>query len=39
MTVYGSPRPTTAARARWREQWLYFRQAFGYLLWRMGINV
>ncbi len=36
--VYGSPRPEPH-RTRWREQWLYFRQAVAYSLWRMGIAV
>jgi uncharacterized SAM-binding protein YcdF (DUF218 family) len=34
--VYGSPRPT-GPRQSWREQWLYFRQAIAYGLWRVGI--
>ncbi len=38
MSVYGSPRPA-AAREDWREQWLYFRQAVAYALWRVGIPV
>lgn len=38
MRVYGSPRPHTP-RGSWRERWLYFRQAVGYLLWRMRIAV
>lgn len=38
MTVYGSPRPDSP-RSRWQEKWLYFRQAFAYLLWRVGINI
>ena len=40
--VYGSPRPTEArdtTRDGWREQWLYFRQAIAYGLWRIGIAV
>jgi len=36
--VYGSPRPE-APKAGWREQWLYFRQAVAYALWRVGIAV
>ena len=42
MQVYGSPRPTeprAAAPGGWREQWLYFRQAIAYSLWRIGIAV
>jgi uncharacterized SAM-binding protein YcdF (DUF218 family) len=38
MTVYGAPRPSKP-RSNWRGRWLYLRQAFGYLLWRVGINV
>ena len=38
MKVYGSPRPS-APPGGWREQWLYWRQASGYLLWRMGITI
>jgi uncharacterized SAM-binding protein YcdF (DUF218 family) len=34
--VHGSPRPTEP-RQSWREQWLYFRQAIAYGLWRVGI--
>ena len=36
--VYGSPRPTEP-RGTWREDWLYFRQAIAYGLWRIGIAV
>jgi uncharacterized SAM-binding protein YcdF (DUF218 family) len=38
LQVYGSPRPSPVS-GTWREQWLYYRQAFGYLLWRIGITV
>jgi uncharacterized SAM-binding protein YcdF (DUF218 family) len=38
MQVYGSPRPSVPAGG-WRERWLYFRQAIGYLLWKIGIAV
>ncbi len=38
MKVYGSPRPYRQ-QGTWKEQWLYVRQAVGYLLWRMGINI
>ncbi len=38
MTVYGAPRPTVV-KNNLRERWMYFRQACGYLLWRVGINV
>jgi uncharacterized SAM-binding protein YcdF (DUF218 family) len=40
MQVYGSPRPTQPRDAgTWREEWLYFRQAIAYGLWRIGIAV
>jgi uncharacterized SAM-binding protein YcdF (DUF218 family) len=38
MDVYGSPRPAEP-RDDWRQQWLYFRQAIAYGLWRIGIPV
>jgi uncharacterized SAM-binding protein YcdF (DUF218 family) len=38
MSVYGSPRPS-APKQDWRQQWLYFRQAIAYGLWRIGIPV
>jgi uncharacterized SAM-binding protein YcdF (DUF218 family) len=38
MSVYGSPRPAEP-RDDWRQQWLYFRQAIAYQLWRIGIAV
>jgi uncharacterized SAM-binding protein YcdF (DUF218 family) len=38
MSVYGSPRPAEP-REDWRQQWLYFRQAIAYQLWRIGIAV
>jgi uncharacterized SAM-binding protein YcdF (DUF218 family) len=38
MSVYGSPRPAEPL-GEWREQWLYFRQAVAYALWRIGIPV
>jgi uncharacterized SAM-binding protein YcdF (DUF218 family) len=36
--VYGSPRPDTRAQAR-QLRWLYFRQAVGFFLWQLGINI
>jgi uncharacterized SAM-binding protein YcdF (DUF218 family) len=36
--VYGSPRPS-AMKEGWRGDWLYVRQAIGYSLWRVGINI
>ncbi|MBV9611947.1 MAG: hypothetical protein JO091_05720 [Acidobacteriaceae bacterium] len=37
--VYGSPRPEARMENRTQLQWLYLRQAAGFLLWQMGINV
>ena len=37
--VYGSPRPASGARSRNELQRLYFRQAVGFLLWQMGVNI
>jgi uncharacterized SAM-binding protein YcdF (DUF218 family) len=38
ITVYGSPRPTETTNPR-ELTWLYFRQAVGYAMWRIGINI
>jgi uncharacterized SAM-binding protein YcdF (DUF218 family) len=38
LQVYGSPRPS-APSGGWREQWLYYRQAVAYLLWKTGISI
>jgi len=38
MKVYGSPRPN-ALKDDWRERWQYFRQACGFLLWRIGLKL
>lgn len=38
LNVYGSPRPAEQ-REDWRQQWLYFRQAIAYGLWRIGIPI
>ncbi len=38
LQVYGSPRPSIPSGG-WREQWLYYRQAVGYLLWKIGIAI
>jgi uncharacterized SAM-binding protein YcdF (DUF218 family) len=38
MTVHGSPRPV-APNSTPSGRWLYVRQAFAYLLWRVGINI
>lgn len=42
MSVYGSPRPSTlrdGQREGWGQQWVYFRQAIAYGLWRIGIPI
>jgi uncharacterized SAM-binding protein YcdF (DUF218 family) len=38
MTVFGSPRPESETSG-WQAEWQYVRQAVGYLLWRIGINI
>lgn len=38
LKVYGSPRPSVSIGG-WRERWVYYRQAVGYLLWKVGITV
>lgn len=37
--VYGSPRPPEGSLDEWQLRWLYVRQAFGYALWKVGINI
>jgi uncharacterized SAM-binding protein YcdF (DUF218 family) len=37
--VYGSPRPPAGSLSPMQLRWLYFRQAVGFLLWQMGINI
>jgi len=36
--AWGSPRPSQTTSG-WRAWWLYFRQAVGYTLWSVGINI
>src|SRR5947209_7839759 len=38
LKVYGSPLPSVPPGG-WREKWLYLKQAFGYVLWRVGISI
>ena len=38
LRVYGSPRPSFPSGG-FEEKWLYFRQAIGYVLWRLGIAI
>ncbi len=37
--VYGSPRPYVGTPNPKQMRWLYFRQAVGFALWQIGINV
>lgn len=37
--VYGSPRPPSGSPSRMALRWLYFRQAIGFFLWQIGINI
>ena len=37
--VYGSPRPTAINLSAKRMNWLYFRQAVGFCLWQIGVNI
>ena len=39
ITVYGSPRPSARSLSARELRELYFRQAVGFLLWQMGINI
>lgn len=38
MAAYGSPRPEKP-RSPLAAEWLYWRQAVGYALWRAGVNI
>ncbi len=37
--VFGSPRPETIANSPRKLSWLYLRQAVGFALWQIGINI
>lgn len=37
--VYGSPRPPAGSFTPLELRWLYFRQAIGFALWQIGINI
>ncbi len=37
--VYGSPRPAPGSLTRMQLQRLYFKQAIGFVLWQIGVNV
>jgi hypothetical protein len=42
LKVYGSPRPEDRVPlepAGWRQEWVYWRQAVAYGLWRVGIPI
>lgn len=39
LLVYGSPRPAGVAHTEFARRWLYFRQAAGFVLWRIGVNI
>ena len=37
--VYGSPRPPAGSLSAAQLRWLYLRQAVGFFLWQIGINI
>jgi uncharacterized SAM-binding protein YcdF (DUF218 family) len=37
--VYGSPRPQVGVMTKNEKRWLYLRQAAGFVLWQVGINI
>jgi uncharacterized SAM-binding protein YcdF (DUF218 family) len=37
--VYGSPRPPAGSLKLNELRWLYLRQAVGFMMWQMGINI
>lgn len=37
--VFGSPRPPAGSFSPVELRWLYFRQAIGFALWQIGINI
>lgn len=39
ITVYGSPRPPAGSPSQLQLDWLYFKQAVGFGLWRIGVNI
>jgi uncharacterized SAM-binding protein YcdF (DUF218 family) len=39
ITVYGSPRPAAGLLNAWQLRWLYLKQAVGFALWQVGINL
>jgi uncharacterized SAM-binding protein YcdF (DUF218 family) len=37
--VYGSPRPPAGSLTKSELRWLYLKQALGFMLWQVGINL
>jgi uncharacterized SAM-binding protein YcdF (DUF218 family) len=37
--VYGSPRPPAGSLSRFQLRLLYLRQAIGFVLWQLGVNI
>jgi uncharacterized SAM-binding protein YcdF (DUF218 family) len=37
--VYGSPRPASGSLTAIQRRWLYLKQALGFVLWQIGIDV
>lgn len=37
--VYGSPRPQNGGLSKRQQNWLYLKQAAGFVLWQAGINI
>ncbi|MBV8864837.1 MAG: hypothetical protein JO210_05490 [Acidobacteriaceae bacterium] len=39
LKVYGSPRPAAGSLNGRQLRWLYLKQAAGFVLWQVGINI
>ncbi len=39
LKVYGSPRPSAGSLSTTQMRWLYLKQAAGFILWQLGINI
>jgi uncharacterized SAM-binding protein YcdF (DUF218 family) len=37
--VYGSPRRSAAGGDAKDQEWLYYKQAIGFVLWQLGVNI
>lgn len=37
--VYGSPRPAGKTSSQMELEWMYFKQAVGFVLWQIGMNI